>query len=76
MAVPTSSSTTIYSDTTVVIPAKEGGLPKESIAKCDQLTTVHKSLLTKGPLGDRINQALMWKIHYAIRRSLGETRPP
>ncbi len=76
MVVPTFSETGAYSDTYVIIPAGEGGLPHESVAKCDQVTTIHKSLLAKGPLGGRINQALMWKIHYAARRAMGETRVP
>lgn len=74
IAVPTSSSATGHRDVHVNIPAKEGGLPKQSVAKCDQITTIHKSLLAKGPLGDRINQSTMWQIHHAIRRALGETR--
>ena len=76
MVVPTFSDSTTYSDTHVLIPAKEGGIPHKSVAKCDQTTTIHKSLLAKGPLGERVSQALMWKIHYAVRRALGETRVP
>lgn len=75
IVVPTSSQIS-HSDVYVTIPAKEGGIPLESVAKCDQATTVDKSLLVKGPLGERINQSLMWKIHYGIRRALGETGVP
>lgn len=76
MLVPIFSQANAYSDCYVDIPANSGGMPHQSVAKCDQVTTVHKSLLTKGPLGERINQALMWKIHYAVRKALGETRLP
>lgn len=74
MVVPTYSDFNLYSDTHVLIPAKEGGLPHNSVAKCDQVSTVHKALFRKGPLGDRINHRLMLEIHHAIRRALGETR--
>lgn len=75
MVVPTFSKIQ-QSDVYVQIPAKEGGIPHESVAKCDQVTTVDKSLLVRGPLGDRINESLMWKIHYGIRSALGERRVP
>ncbi len=75
MVVPTSSNIQ-PSDTYVVIPAKEGGIPHRSVAKCDQIATVDKTLLVRGPLGDRINPSLMWEIHHGIRIALGETRVP
>jgi mRNA-degrading endonuclease toxin of MazEF toxin-antitoxin module len=76
MVVPTFSNITINVNTHVVIPEGQGGLKHESIAKCEQLTTLHKSLLVKGPLGDRINEGLMWRIHHAVRRALGEVQVP
>ena len=76
MVVPCFSNVTANLNTHVVIPARQGGLPHESIAKCDQLTTIHQSLLFKGPLGERISEKLMWNIHYAVRRSMGETMEP
>lgn len=75
MVVPTFSQTQ-YSDTYVVIPGKEGGIPHTSVAKCDLVTTVHKSLLANGPLGEPINELLMLKLHHGIRIALGETRVP
>lgn len=75
MVVPTTSKTFLL-DTYVVIPAKEGGLPHQSVAKCDQVTTVEKTLLVSGPLGGKINESLIWKIHRGIRIALGETRVP
>ena len=75
MVVPTFSKTAANINTHIIISGGEGGLPHESIAKCDQLTTLHKSLLVKGPLGNRnrINEALMWRMHHAVRRAMGET---
>jgi mRNA-degrading endonuclease toxin of MazEF toxin-antitoxin module len=74
MVVPVFGEQSGYNDAYVVIPDKEGGLSKESIAKCDQVTTISKKLLYKGPLGGRIDARLMRQIHYAIRRALGETK--
>lgn len=76
MLVPVFTNVSKYSDTYVVIPKSEGGMPHESVAKCDQLTTVHKSFLHNGPLGGRLSASLMWQIHYAVRRAIGETRVP
>ena len=76
MVVPVFSEATAFNDCYVPIPAKEGGLSKDSIAKCDQITTISKRMLAKGPLGTRIDPALMRQIHHAIRRALGETRVP
>ncbi len=76
MVVPIFSNLTANINTHVTIAAREGGLPHQSIAKCEQLTTLHKSLFVKGPLGNRINESLMWRIHYAVRRAMGETSVP
>jgi len=74
MVVPAFSNISAMLDVHVEIPKGEGGMPDESIAKCDQVTTIHRSLLAEGPLGERINQAIMWKIHRAVRRAMGETK--
>jgi len=76
MVVPTFSTLTAGINTHVIISKGQGGLPHDSVAKCDLITTLHKSLFTKGPLGSPINEALMWRIHYAVRRALGETQVP
>ncbi|MBX9878873.1 MAG: type II toxin-antitoxin system PemK/MazF family toxin [Candidatus Obscuribacterales bacterium] len=75
MVVPITSKTFLL-DTYVRVPAKEGGLPHHSVAKCDQVTTVDKILLVNGPLGGKISQLSMRRIHRGIRIALGETRVP
>jgi mRNA interferase MazF len=57
----------------VQIPAGEGGLLKDSIARCDQITTLDKNFLARGPLGERISLKFSWKIINAVRASLGDT---
>jgi mRNA interferase MazF len=76
MVVPTFSNLTAKIDSHIVIAAGEGGLPHESVAKCEQLTTLQRSFLVKGPLGGRISQALMWRLHYAVRKAMGEIQVP
>jgi len=76
MVVPVFGAASGYNDSYVTIPVGEGGLTKESTAKCDQMTTISKKLLGKGPLGRRIAPELMRQIHYSLRRALGETKVP
>lgn len=56
------------------IPAGEGGARRDCYARCDQITTLNKSLLdSKGPLGAPIAISLRWQIIEAVRRSIGDT---
>ncbi len=57
----------------VAIPAGEGGLNSDSIARCDQVTTIDKSLLASGPLGAPINAIYRDKIVRGVRRAIGDT---
>lgn len=76
IVVPTTSSKQFrpHPSLHLFIPAGEGGLTKDSYAKCDQVTTIDKSLLSKGPLGAPIQLKYRWKIIDAIRAALGDTR--
>ncbi len=56
--------------TRVELPAGEGGLNKTSWAKCDQVTTVPKTLLIGQPFG-RVSPGLLEAIEAAVRLSLG-----
>jgi mRNA interferase MazF len=74
MVVPTTSKSFAPNpDLHVNIPAGEGGLPKDSIARCEQLTTLNKRFLVEGPLGGSIHLKYRWKIIEAVRRALGDT---
>jgi mRNA-degrading endonuclease toxin of MazEF toxin-antitoxin module len=50
----------------------EGGLNRASWAKCDQVTTLEKSLVKYPPLG-RLSSATLSRIDAAIRTALGLT---
>lgn len=57
------------------IPKGEGGAQRDSYARCDQITTLDKSLLDpKGPLGSPIAVSYRWQIIEGVRRSIGDTR--
>jgi mRNA interferase MazF len=77
IVVPTTSSLQKpHPEMHIHIPAGEGGLPKDSYAKCDQVTTIDKSLLdtAAGPLGARIHRKYRWNILEGVRIALGDTR--
>lgn len=75
IVVPTTSSKNFrpHPEVHVHIPAGEGGLAKDSYARCDQVTTLDKSLLANGPLGTPIHLSYRWKIIESVRRALGDT---
>ncbi|MBI4063094.1 MAG: type II toxin-antitoxin system PemK/MazF family toxin [Elusimicrobia bacterium] len=49
----------------------EGGLKEDSTAKCEQVTTLPKSFLIRGPFAGLISQSKMLEIEKAIQRSIG-----
>lgn len=61
------------SPTHVALPAGEGGLSHDSVARCENVSYLHKSRLARGPLGFTISPALMSEIERGLLRSLGIT---
>ena len=59
------------SPTHVLLQAGEGGLSKASMAKCEQVTTIDKSLLIRGPFSGRVSDKKMNEIEKAIMISIG-----
>ncbi len=49
----------------------EGGLPRASVAKCEQLVTVPKELVSPAPLGPELSGQRMREIERAIMRAVG-----
>jgi mRNA interferase MazF len=65
-------STTLHpAPTHVELPAGEGGLKETSMAKCEQVTTLDKSFLIRGPFAGTINPFLMREIEKAVQRAIG-----
>ena len=61
--------------THVLIPAGAGGQRHDSMAKCEQLTTLDKRFLVRGPFAGRVPDPLMHDVVRAIRRAVGEVIP-
>ena len=65
------STTLRPAPTHVELPAGEGGLKETSMAKCEQVTTLDKSFLIRGPFAGTINPLPMQEIEKAIQRAIG-----
>jgi len=61
--------------TRVAVPKGAGGLTRASVLFCEEITTIDRDFLQRGPLGPRLNANLMDAVIRAIRRALGETIP-
>jgi mRNA-degrading endonuclease toxin of MazEF toxin-antitoxin module len=48
----------------------EGGLPEPSVAKCENITTLEKSLLILAPLGARLSLERLQQIRECLLRAL------
>jgi mRNA-degrading endonuclease toxin of MazEF toxin-antitoxin module len=56
-----------------LIPKGEGGLDRESHARCDLVSNIEKSCLDpKGPLGPLLSDKLIWKIVQGVRAAVGD----
>jgi mRNA interferase MazF len=61
--------------THVELHAGEGGLKETSVAKCEQITTLDKSFLIRGPFAGAISALILREVEKAIQRSLGIAIP-
>ncbi|HLA49821.1 MAG TPA: type II toxin-antitoxin system PemK/MazF family toxin [Thermodesulfovibrionia bacterium] len=59
------------SPTHVLLQEGEGGLSRASMSKCEQVTTIDKSLLIKGPFSGKISDKKMNEIEKAIMIAIG-----
>src|SRR6266550_4180775 len=59
--------------THVPLPAGQGGVSHDSMARCENVSYLHKSRLTRGPLAGAITPALMREVERCLLRSLGIT---
>jgi len=69
------STTLRPAPTHVELPAGEGGLKDISMAKCEQITTLDKSFLLRGPFAGTISPSRMREIENAIQRAIGIATP-
>lgn len=59
------------SPTHVSLQQGEGGLSKASMAKCEQVTTIDKALLIRGPFAGKVSNERMEEIEKAIMIAVG-----
>jgi mRNA-degrading endonuclease toxin of MazEF toxin-antitoxin module len=57
--------------THVRLRAREGGLDRPSVAKCEQITTLRRDRLAARPIGGNLAPARMVEIEKAILRAIG-----
>lgn len=65
------STTLRPSPTHVKLQKGEGGLDQISMAKCEQITTLDKSFLIRGPFSGAISPIKMAEVEKAIQRAIG-----
>lgn len=58
--------------THVLVATGIGGLSQDSMAKCEQVTTLDKRLLGRGPLGGHVPDNVLNDVVRGIRRGIGE----
>ena len=59
------------SPTHVKLLEGEGGLARTSMAKCEQITTLDKSFLIRGPFSGTIGLTKLVEVEKAIQRAIG-----
>lgn len=65
-------TTTLRSAPThVPIAQGEGGVPLASMAKCEQVTTLDKALLARGPFAGQVREETMISVEQGIMRAIG-----
>ena len=65
------STTLRDSPTHVELAIGEGGLTQRSMAKCEQITTLNKSFLIRGPFSGTISDGMMTEVERAIQIAVG-----
>ena len=59
------------SPTHVRLKKGEGGVPKSSVLKCEQITTLPKDLLSEQALGGPLSRKLLDEVERGVLRSIG-----
>ena len=57
--------------THVLLPAGQGGLSYDSMARCENVSYLHKSRLARGPLAGTISSSIMAEVERSLLRSFG-----
>jgi len=58
--------------TRVSLPAGAGGLRRRGLLFCEEITTIDRDFLDRGPLGPQLSGQLLDMVVRAVRRALGD----
>lgn len=61
--------------TRVSLPKGTAGLSHASVLFCEEITTIDRDFLDRGPLGSKLNDTFMDAVVRGIRRAVGEVVP-
>jgi mRNA-degrading endonuclease toxin of MazEF toxin-antitoxin module len=61
--------------TRVPLPSRAGGLSKPGVLFCEEITTIDRDFLYRGPLGPRLSRRTLQAVGRAVRRAIGEVIP-
>lgn len=61
--------------TRVTLPAGSGGIARDGILFCEEITTIDRDFLRRGPLGPPVDAGILDQTCRAIRRAIGEVVP-
>jgi mRNA-degrading endonuclease toxin of MazEF toxin-antitoxin module len=61
--------------TRVPLPARAGGNRTSGVLFCEEITTIDRDFLYRGPLGPRLSAPVLDAVLKAVRRVLGEVVP-
>ena len=61
--------------TRVPVPAHAGGLRSPGVMFCEEITTIDRDFLYRGPLGPRLSRQILQAVVRAVRRALGDVIP-
>jgi mRNA interferase MazF len=58
--------------TRVPLPSRAGGLRHPGVLFCEEITTIDRDFLDRGPLGPRLSGRVLKAVLRAVRRALGD----
>ncbi len=61
--------------TRVQVPAGAGGLRRDSILFCEEISTIDRTFFRRGPWGERVTAEVMASVIRSVRRAIGEVVP-
>ena len=61
--------------TRVPVPVRAAGLSRPGVLFCEEITTIDRDFLYRGPLGPRLSPRILQAVVRAARRALGDVIP-